>query len=77
MDIVDNLTITYQTRSNGLIHELHVVPPLPNIQLSNLSCGHVYEIVVNANNQAGSSRKEYLIGKTDGSGNRTDFTSNL
>ena len=67
-DIIESLMITYQTRSNGVVHKLRLAPPLSNVRLSNLSCGNIYEIIIYAQNQAGSSAREYLIGKTDGSG---------
>jgi len=66
-DIIENLTIKYKTKQNGILNEIHLSPPLLNIRLTNLSCGNLYEIMISANNQVGFSLNEYLIEKTDGS----------
>jgi len=67
LDIIESLTITYKTKQNGILNEIHIFPPLLNIRSTNLSCGNLYEIMINANNQVGFSLTEYLIEKTDGS----------
>ncbi|CAF0794841.1 unnamed protein product [Rotaria sordida] len=66
-DIIESLMITYKTKQNPIINEIHLSPPLLNIRLKNLSCGNIYEIMIYGKNQVGFSLNEYLLGKTDGS----------
>ncbi|CAF1590596.1 unnamed protein product, partial [Adineta ricciae] len=66
-DIIESLTITYKSKQNSFVNEIHISPPSPTIQLTNLSCGNTYDIVVLAKNQAGFSISDSIIGKTDGS----------
>ena len=66
-DIIESLTITYKTKQNPTLNEIHIAPPLLNIQLTNLSCGNLYEIMIYASNQVGFGFNEYFIGQTDGS----------
>ncbi|UJR35713.1 hypothetical protein I4U23_028463 [Adineta vaga] len=66
-DIIENLTITYKSQQNSMINEISISPPLPNIRLTNLSCGNIYDIVISAKNSVGFSLSDSIIGKTDGS----------
>ena len=75
-DIIESLTITYKSKQNSLVNEIHISPPSPTIQLTNLSCGNTYEIVVLAKNQAGFSISDSVIGKTDGSSKNVSIESN-
>jgi hypothetical protein len=69
-DIIESLIITYKTKQNPQITELHISPPLLNIRLTNLSCGNAYDIMIYGNNQVGFGLNEYLTGKTEGSGRK-------
>jgi hypothetical protein len=67
LDIVESIRITYKIQQNEILNEINLSPPLLNVRLTNLSCGNIYEIMIYANNQVGTSLNEYLTGKTDGS----------
>ena len=73
LEIVESVTVRYKIQEHVIIDELAMSPPLLNLRLRNLSCGSAYEIMMHASNQAGWSSTDYLIARTEGSGNTREM----
>lgn len=71
-DIVESLSITYKLVDQHRIEELIFSPAKFDVRLTNLSCGSRYQVMIYASNQAGFSSTEMLIGRTDGSGSKSE-----
>lgn len=66
-EIIENLTILYQNRPNNMIQQFDMNPISTSVRLTNLTCGTLYELTIFGSNQVGSSLKEHIFVKTEGS----------